>query len=595
MDISKAFDTLSHTFLDSTLAFFNFGENYRRWVRILATNRTACIILNENKLSRTFNLERGNAQGDTISPFLFIICYQILLFKLEYDLQIIGLIDETPIPDTLPRINAQVPIQTGRVFAYADDGNILISMDLTSLRRIKEILSQFGAISGLKCNVDKTCLMQIGSDLPIPQEIVDLGFNIVGEMTILGMQVGGDLEQNFLDTLNKVNNQKNFWIRFNLSLPGRINIAKSMMYSQINYLGCILPFNIIQLQRLSLLIEDFVRGNLNISKKRMTMTCEEGGLGLFKISDFLDAQRCSWIKRAQNLNDIWKRTIYASSYGNITNIRAEHINIHDSPILHGIVTSYEKFFTHHTKWNENFRRAFVYNNPALHTNLRTGEMADAHFFGELINTHMREIHSLKISDIYNQGYIPLEIFIQNTGIPISERKLIGLRGVYDTAVIKYAKENGSKLDNTEILTFINRFKKGSKSFKRLFAAKKNVTIPNNMIRYAENTETIIGLDLSEKLNASWNISYLDNSMRTFIFKLHNNALTYNHVIAHFAENIEPYCTFCMLTRNNVLERDTALHVFFSCPTTENLNARLFSFVFGQNKDVRRSEAFGFFQ
>ena len=115
-----------------------------------------------------------------------------------------------------------------------------------------------------------------------------------------------------------------------------------------------------------------------------------------------------------------------------------------------------------------------------------------------------------------------------------------------------------------------------------------------MIRYAENTETIIGLDLSEKLNASWNISYLDNSMRTFIFKLHNNALTYNHVIVHFAENVEPYCTFCMLTRNNVLERDTALHVFFSCPTTENLNARLFSFVFGQNKDVRRSEAFGFF-
>ena len=64
----------------------------------------------------------------------------------------------------------------------------------------------------------------------------------------------------------------------------------------------------------------------------------------------------------------------------------------------------------------------------------------------------------------------------------------------------------------------------------------------------KNTETIIGLDLSEKLNAIWNISYLDNSMRTFIFKLHNNALTYDYVIAHFAENIEPYCTFCILRK-----------------------------------------------
>ena len=83
LDISKAFDTLSHSFLDSALVFFNFGENYRRWIRLLATNRTTCIILSDSKMSRHFNLERGNAQGDTISPFLFIICYQILLFKLE--------------------------------------------------------------------------------------------------------------------------------------------------------------------------------------------------------------------------------------------------------------------------------------------------------------------------------------------------------------------------------------------------------------------------------------------------------------------------------------------------------------------------------
>ena len=111
---------------------------------------------------------------------------------------------------------------------------------------------------------------------------------------------------------------------------------------------------------------------------------------------------------------------------------------------------------------------------------------------------------------------------------------------------------------------------------------------------SKTTDSVIPLILSKRLNELRTKNIFDSWQKTFIFKLHNNALTYNHVIAHFAENIEPYCTFCMLTRNNVLERDTALHVFFSCPTSENLNARLFSFVFGQNKDVRRSEAFGFF-
>ena len=99
-----------------------------------------------------------------------------------------------------------------------------------------------------------------------------------------------------------------------------------MMYSHINYLGCILPLDAIQIQRLSILIEDFVRGNLIISRKRMVMTCEEGGLGLFKLCDFLDAQRCTWIKRAQSLDNHWKRKLYNNSYGSVTNICVEHFN-----------------------------------------------------------------------------------------------------------------------------------------------------------------------------------------------------------------------------------------------------------------------------
>ena len=73
-------------------------------------------------------------QGDTISPFLFILCYQILLFKLEYDLKIIGLIEEPVLPGHLSPIPAQVPRNNSRVFAYADDGTILVMMDLASLR-----------------------------------------------------------------------------------------------------------------------------------------------------------------------------------------------------------------------------------------------------------------------------------------------------------------------------------------------------------------------------------------------------------------------------------------------------------------------------
>ena len=594
LDISKAFDTLSHTFLNSVLVFFNFGENFRRWIRILATNRTACIILNENKNSRIFKLERGNAQGDTLSPFLFILCYQILLFKIEYDLQIIGLIEEQAIPETLTPIPAQVCKKNSRVFAYADDGNILVAMDLLSLTRIKEILSDFGQISGLVCNVEKTGLMQLGSNEPIAQDIVDLGFQVVNDMTILGMKIGGHPDQNYMDIRSKVSNQVHFWSRLNLSLPGRIAIAKSMMYSQINYLGCILPFTIGEIQELSLLIENFVKGNLNISRKRLFMKVEEGGLGLFILRDFLDGLRCAWVKRAQKLDENWKRRIYSKSYGNVLNIRAKNFNLDDGPILHGIASSYERFLCKHTMWNENFKLSKIFDNPALTLGANNDNVADGEFFGDFMDNYKSEIYKLVMKDVFDNGYVSLENFVLKTGIPIPQIKLTSLRSMYDTAAVKYAGEEGARGDNTDISTYVNRFKKGSRAFRRVFLEKKLEVLPNSTVRFALNTETIIGLKLSELLNASWNVSYLDNSLRTFIFKLHNNALGFNHVIDHFVDNVEPYCNFCLLNGHENPERDTVLHIFYTCPTIELLLEELYSWIFGGNRIVSRSEVFGNF-
>jgi len=92
LDIQKAFDSLSHSYLQNVFKFFNFGPNISRWLTVLSMNRAARIVINSEISTDIFELERGNAQGDTISPFLFNLGYQILLFKLEFDLQIAGLV-----------------------------------------------------------------------------------------------------------------------------------------------------------------------------------------------------------------------------------------------------------------------------------------------------------------------------------------------------------------------------------------------------------------------------------------------------------------------------------------------------------------------
>ncbi len=144
--------------------------------------------------------------------------------------------------------------------------------------------------------MDKTTLMQIGSLEPIPADVRPLGFDMQNEVKLLGLKIknNGNYDESIDNMELSISSQIRFWSRFNLSLPGRINVSKTFMYSQLNYLGCFLPLPEEKVVLFENLIENFVRGPLNISKERMTLTREEGGIGLFDIKKFLGAQSCCW-------------------------------------------------------------------------------------------------------------------------------------------------------------------------------------------------------------------------------------------------------------------------------------------------------------
>jgi Reverse transcriptase (RNA-dependent DNA polymerase) len=271
----------------------------------ICTNRKACLILDNGSCGENFKLERGNAQGDVISPFLFNICYQILLLKIEFNLQI----DKFDLPARIVEEEGQVLIgavssvsyRSKKVFAFADDCNILTSLNPESIIEIIRVLDNFGSISGLVCNVQKSHILPIGHEPVIPGAIRNLGFEIVDEMTILGCRVSNKndlIEKNCRTIIDRINSQKRIWAQYNLSLPGRINICKSMFYSQINYLGSVLPVPDEIILQIENTIHEFVSGNLRISKQRTFLAVDRGGLGLFNVKNFIDAQICSWIRRA---------------------------------------------------------------------------------------------------------------------------------------------------------------------------------------------------------------------------------------------------------------------------------------------------------
>jgi hypothetical protein len=325
----------------------------------------ACVIIGDNKVGKNFKLERGNAQGDTISPFLFNICYQLLLFKIEYDLQIKRVPVNNPVPDS-PLFRTGVPVSTygNKTFTFADDCNIICSRDTNTLTRLKTILNSFKTLSGLECNLEKTHVMALGAQEINDDDITGEGFVIKNQLTILGMKISNNLEQDIRSNAEhitrKITENITRWSRNNLSLPGRILIAKTMLYSQVNYLGSFLSFNKNILSEWEQLIHTFVSGNLNISIKRTFQSIEVGGLGLFKMNDFLMAQKMRWVISVhRDVDARWKELMNANGIQNVFRWHKSRHG-HMNPVLEGLFEAVQQFKLCYAGINNNYRKLPIF-------------------------------------------------------------------------------------------------------------------------------------------------------------------------------------------------------------------------------------------
>ena len=79
-------------------------------------------------------------------------------------MQILGFVS-SPLADsdsTINRLPAEVSDTPTKITAMADNANCLLLLEEGTLKQVKSVLEQFGKISGLCCNIEKTVLIPVG-------------------------------------------------------------------------------------------------------------------------------------------------------------------------------------------------------------------------------------------------------------------------------------------------------------------------------------------------------------------------------------------------------------------------------------------------
>jgi len=82
IDISKAFDSVQWPFLLNTLSALNIPQKFIHWIKLCVTTASFSVQVN-GELSGLFCSARGLRQGCSLSPYLFVICMNVLSKMLD--------------------------------------------------------------------------------------------------------------------------------------------------------------------------------------------------------------------------------------------------------------------------------------------------------------------------------------------------------------------------------------------------------------------------------------------------------------------------------------------------------------------------------
>jgi hypothetical protein len=230
LDMSKAYDRVEWPFVYQTLISMGYPIKMADLILRCISSVTYQILIN-GQPSKSFSPERGLRQGDPLSPYLFILCADVLL----------GLIHKAANSKEIHGIKvARTAPQLSHLF-FADDSLLFSRASSHEATKILDILATYEQASGQMVNLDKS---EASFSRNVRTEDKDMICNMMGAKVVeaqsryLGFPIpfGRSKKAVFSFVMDRVWKKVKGWKERFLSRAGKETLIKAVAQAIPNYI-----------------------------------------------------------------------------------------------------------------------------------------------------------------------------------------------------------------------------------------------------------------------------------------------------------------------------------------------------------------------